>query len=473
MKDGGWPLFEDGHANISASVKSYLALKLLGDSADEPHMVKARQLILSMGGAAKVNVFTRITLALFGQIPWRTAPAMPVEIVLLPKWFFFHLDKVSYWSRAVIVPLLLLYAKRPVCTLLPEEGVRELFVEPPETLHHLDAFSPGNPLKNLFILIDRILKRTERLIPRQTRRKAIRQALDWTTARMRGEGGIGAIFPAMANAVMALKIFGYPDNTPELERGLKALDELFLDCDDEACCQPCHSPIWDTCLSLSALLEAGLPGDRKEVAEAVDWLFDQQITIPGDWSSRAPDLEPGGWAFQFENDFYPDIDDTPMVLMAIFRAGGMNKEKYRARISRAVNWIIGMQSSDGGWGAFDIDNNYLYLNDIPFADHGALLDPSTSDVTARCVEMLSMLGFKRDFPPLARAYRFLRRGAGRFRGLVRPLGSELPLRHLVGPDGNEKTGRRHVPALHPQGGGMVEVLPEPGQRMGGNLLHLQ
>jgi squalene-hopene/tetraprenyl-beta-curcumene cyclase len=409
LPDGGWPLYEDGFADISASVKAYFALKLAGDSPNAPHMVKARQLILSLGGAAKVNVFTRISLALFGQIPWHTTPAMPVQIVLLPRWFFFHLDKVSYWSRTVIVPLLILYAKRPVCRLRPEEGVAELFVEPPDKLRHLDYFVPGNIRKNMFILLDRVLKRTERFMPQVSRQKAIRLAESFVIERMQGEGGIGAIFPAMVNAVMALKVLGYPEDHPDLARGIKALDDMLLNHGEESFCQPCYSPIWDTCLSLLALQEAGIPPYHNAVTTSVDWLFEKQILVRGDWANRAPDLEPGGWAFQFENTFYPDLDDTPAVLMSLLCSGALNEDKYKERIAKAVNWVVGMQSSDGGWGAFDIDNNRLYLNNIPFADHGALLDPSTPDLTGRCIELLSMLGYRRDFPPIARALNFLRK----------------------------------------------------------------
>jgi len=409
LEDGGWPLYHAGAGDISASVKTYFALKQLGDSPETPHMIKAREFILSRGGAAKVNVFTRITLALFGQIPWRTTPAMPVEIMLLPKWFFFHLQKVSYWSRTVIVPLLILNARRPVCELAPEEGLSELFVEPPEDLRHLDHLVPRNLSKNLFIFLDRVLKMVDPLIPRSSRERATRLAERWTVERMKGEGGLGAIFPAMANAVMALRVVGYPDDHPDMVRGLKAIDDLLVDHGDEAFCQPCVSPIWDTCLSLSAVLEAGVSAEDAAVHKATDWLFQNLIQVPGDWSCRAPNLEPAGWAFQFENTFYPDVDDTPMVLMALLRAGTLNQEAHREKLAKAVNWVIGMQSSDGGWGAFDIDNNYLYLNNIPFADHGALLDPSTSDLTGRCIELLAMLGYGREFPPIARGLDFLRR----------------------------------------------------------------
>jgi len=417
LPDGGWPLYgEDGIANISASVKAYFALKMLGDSLNNPHMVKARHAILNLGGAARVNVFTRFSLALFGQMPWHTTPAMPVEIMLLPGWFFFHLNKISYWSRTVLVPLLILYAKKPVCRLDPEETIPELFIDPPETLRNIDAFTAGARQKNLFIILDRILKKLDRYMPRKIREKAVGRAEAWTIGRMQGAGGIGAISPAMANAVMALKVLGYGEDNPDYARGIAALDDLLLDRGDESLCQPCVSPIWDSCLGLSALLEAGLVNTDKAVGRCVDWLFQQQISVKSDWSIKAPGLDPGGWAFQFENVFYPDVDDSPMVVMALMRAKCLQRKKYREELTRGVRWIVGMQSSDGGWGAFDIDNNHLYLNNIPFADHGALLDPSTSDVTARCVEMIAMLGYTMEFPPIARALAFLRREQESFGG---------------------------------------------------------
>ena len=409
LESGGWPLYYEGEANVSTSVKAYFALKQLGDSPDAPHMVRARAYVLAQGGAANTNVFTRIMLALFGQVPWKTTPAMPIEIMLLPQWFFFHLNKISYWSRTVIVPLLILYAKRPVCRLAPEEGISELFVSPGNELQHLDRFVPGSFFKNCFLLLDRSLKKVDPLMPRVLRKKGLKLAETWTRERMRGEGGIGAIFPAMANAVMALKVLGYPDDHPDVVRGIKAIEDMLVDQGDEGYCQPCLSPIWDTCLSLSAVLEGGLAANHKAVQGAVRWLFKQLILEPGDWVYRAPNLEPAGWAFQFENTFYPDVDDTPMVLMALLRAGALEETKYRGKIAKAVNWVIGMQSSDGGWGAFDIDNNYLYLNEIPFADHGALLDPGTSDLTGRCIELLAMLGYGPDFPPISRALDFLKR----------------------------------------------------------------
>ncbi|CCO25137.1 Squalene--hopene cyclase [Maridesulfovibrio hydrothermalis AM13 = DSM 14728] len=447
MPDGGWPLHdEDGPINISASVKAYMALKMLGDDKDAEHMVRARRTILAKGGAETSNVFTRICLATFGQIPWHCPPAMPIEIVLLPKWFFFHLDKVSYWSRSVIYPLLIIYAKQPVCKLRLEEAIPELFCKPAEEHIHIDKYRDKSWRKNAFILLDRILKRTLHLIPDMIHNKAIKYAEKWTREHMAGRGGIGAIFPAMANAVTAMHLLGYDESDPDFARGLKAVDDLMVDkfqsSDNspreytvvtggrelsaapeldispgkgtaenlEQCmCQPCNSPIWDTCLTLSAMMEAGEDQNSKLTQQSIKWLWDQQIFFKGDWKSKAPKLEGGGWAFQFENTFYPDLDDTAMVLMAMARAGVLENKDNHENFVKGVNWLLGMQSSDGGYAAFDIDNCALYLNDIPFADHGALLDPPTSDLTARVIELLGVIGYDQNFKPIRQGIEFLKK----------------------------------------------------------------
>ena len=405
--NGSWSLYEDGPGDLSATVKSYFALKLIGESPDAAYMEEARRWILTNGGAEHVNVFTRITLAVFGQLPWSTIPAMPVEMMYLPKWWFFNLGKVSYWSRCVIVPLLIIFAKKPSLQMASELGIRELFVTAPEDLRHLDKFKPGKPLANCFLLIDRVLKAIDRRVPKFIRDPALRRAERWMREHMQGAGGIGAIYPAMANAAMALTVLGAKADDPDLVRTLQAIDELVLDQRDETYCQPCVSPIWDTCLSISALTESGAQPGHPAIQQAVDWLFDQQIFVPGDWCDQAKGLTPGGWAFQYENDKYPDVADTGMVLMALLRAGAQDKEHKIKRLNQGVNWLLGMQNKDGSWGAFDIGNNYEYLNAIPFADHGALVDPGTADLTARCIELLAMLGYDRSFPPVARALAFL------------------------------------------------------------------
>ena len=408
LADGSWPLYESGPGNISATVKAYLALKLAGrDPASKP-MKQAREWILAHGGAENANVFTRITLAMFGQMPWHTVPAMPPEMVWLPNWFLFNLNRVSYWSRCVIYPLLILFAKKPVHNLKPEHHIRELFIRDPDSIKHIDTFDK-RLLHNGFILIDRGLKLIEKFIPDWLRKRSLSKIERWTRDHMSGTGGIGAIFPAMANAVMSLKILGYDKNDPDMVRGIQAIEDLVLENPNETYVQPCVSPIWDTCLTVSALSECGIAEDHPAVKTAIDWLFDKQVFVRGDWISKAPKLDSGGWAFQFENDFYPDVDDTSMVVMAMLRAGVHRNPDKARRLAMAVNWVIGMQNSDGGWGAFDIDNHYEYLNNIPFADHGALVDPSTADLTGRCIEMLAMLGYDRSFPPIARGLEFLRR----------------------------------------------------------------
>lgn len=408
LDDGSWPLYEAGGGNISATVKAYLTLKLAGVDSESTVMRKARDWVLAHGGAESVNVFTRITLAMFGQLPWHTVPAMPAEIIWFPKWWVFSLDKVSYWSRCVIVPLLIIQASRPVHQLETGKGIEELFHCNPASLRHLDKITTSNPVKSLFYLGDRIIKFLQAYIPAGLRERSIVRCEQWTREHMQGSGGIGAIYPAMANAVMALRLRGCSEDDPDYLRGQQAIEDLVVNREDETYVQPCVSPVWDTCLTLSALAEAGLDSQHVAIEKAITWLFSKQVYSKGDWARRAPRLEPGGWAFQFENNFYPDLDDTSMVIMCLLRNHAHENPEYVQRIEHAINWVKGMQNSDGGWGAFDIDNHYEYLNNIPFADHNALVDPSTADLTARCLEMFSMLGHGRGYAPIDRGLAFLK-----------------------------------------------------------------
>ncbi|MFQ5957875.1 MAG: squalene--hopene cyclase [Alphaproteobacteria bacterium] len=402
---GGWPLYYDGDFNISCSVKAYYALKLAGDSPDAPHMARAREAILAHGGAARCNVFTRTTLALFGQVPWRAVPVMPVEIMLLPRWFPFHLSKVSYWSRTVIVPLLILMAFRPRARNPRDVGIRELFTVAPE--NERNYFANRGPVAAAFLAIDRVLRLVEPFFPRGHRRRAIDAAEKFMLERLNGEHGLGGIFPAMANALMAFDCLGYARNDPQRKIAKQAVDNLLSLKNGRGFCQPCVSPLWDTSLATHALMEAGEPADSPALRSALDWMKDKQILdVCGDWAERRPDLRPGGWPFQFKNDHYPDIDDAAVVVMALERAASPD---YAESVGRGAEWVEGMQSTNGGWGSFDADNTYHYLNHIPFADHGALLDPPTADVTARCVSMLCQLGCDRDHPRVARGLEFLRR----------------------------------------------------------------
>ncbi len=392
---GGWPLFRDGELDVSATVKAYFALKMIGDSIDADHMRRARDAIRARGGAERVNVFTRIMLALFGFISWRAVPVMPVEIMLLPKWFPFHLDKISYWSRTVIVPLLVMMVKKARARNAKGVRIDELFLEPPDRM----GPAPKAPQQKaswfwFFHVVDNVLRATEPYFPNHTRRRAIDRAVAWVGERLNGEDGLGAIFPAMANSVMMYDVLGYPEDHPQRAIARKSVEKLLVVHGTEAYCQPCVSPIWDTGLVCHALLEVG--GERvvSDVKRGLDWLVPKQVLdVRGDWIARRGEIRPGGWAFQYANPHYPDVDDTAVVAMAMNREQKLaGRKDFDPSLARAREWILGMQSENGAWGAFDADNEYFYLNNIPFADHGALLDPPTEDVTARCLSMLAQFG---------------------------------------------------------------------------------
>jgi squalene-hopene/tetraprenyl-beta-curcumene cyclase len=399
---GGWPLFHDGALDLSASVKAYYALKAIGDDPNAPHMARARQAILAAGGAERTNVFTRAQLALFGQVPWRAVPVMPLEIIHLPLWFPFHLSKVSYWSRTVIVPLLVLMALQPRARNPHGVAVRELFRTAPEQVRDWIRGPYRSAWGRFFKGVDSLLRVTQPLFPQRSRRSAIDKAVRFVTERLNGDDGLGGIYPAIANSVMMFDALGYAPDHPDAAIAWRAVRKLLVIEPDRAYCQPCLSPIWDTGLAGHAMAEIGTSTDT-----ACAWLRERQILdVVGDWSVRRPGLRPGGWAFQYANPHYPDVDDTAVVGMLLHRNGN---PAHADSIERAREWIIGMQSSDGGWGAFEPENTHLYLNNIPFADHGALLDPPTADVTARCVSFLAQIGMSTNDPVLARAMAYLRR----------------------------------------------------------------
>ncbi|GMQ96072.1 MAG: squalene--hopene cyclase [Gammaproteobacteria bacterium] len=403
--DDGWALYPGGELDLSCSVKAYYALKLAGDSPDAPHMARARTAILVRGGAVNANVFTMIMLALFAQIPWRGVPFIPVEIMLLPKWFPFHISKVAYWSRAVMVPLFVLCTLKPRAANPRKVDVRELFTIPPE--EETNYFPVRSVLNRIFRILDRLGRGLHPLVPRFIRNRALKRAENWTIDRLNGTDGLGAIFPAMANAHEMLAALGYGPDHPYRVMTKEALRRLLVEKAEYAYCQPCVSPVWDTGLACLALQEADDRADHPSVLRGLDWLRPRQLLDEvGDWSQRRPNLRGGGWPFQFGNDHYPDIDDTPVVAWSMLESG---QSRYQENIERAAEWICGMQSKNGGYGSFDADNTHYYLNEIPFADHGALLDPPTSDVTARCVTFLSKLDRERFRATIDRAVSFLYR----------------------------------------------------------------
>ncbi len=386
-REGGWPLFHGGDIDLSCTVKAYYALKLVGDDPKAEHMIRARNVILNHGGAAHCNVFTRITLALFGQVPWRAVPFIPAEVLLLPKWFPFHISKVSYWSRTVMVPLFILCTLKPAAANPRGVDIRELFITPPEDEQHY--FRVTTRLSRAFLALDQAGRTLEKMVPRFVRRFAIRKCERWFTRRLNEDHGLGGIFPAMVNAYEALALLGYPEDHPYRQQTRTAIRRLVVDRGDSAYCQPCMSPVWDTALACQALTESQGQETTRSLRRALDWLRDRQLRDePGDWREARPDLAGGGWAFQYSNYYYPDLDDTSMVAWAMHR---VDPERYREAIQRAAIWIAGMQSRNGGFGSFEVDNTQYYLNAIPFADHGALLDPPTEDVTGRCIALLSLV----------------------------------------------------------------------------------
>jgi len=382
---GGWPLYHGGPLDLSATVKAYFALKMIGDNIAAPHMARARAEILARGGAGAANVFTRILLALYGAGSWAAVPTMPPELILAPRWFPVGLPRMAYWARTVIVPLLVLAALRPRAVNARGVRIAELFTaaRPPRVAGHQKRLWAGG-----FGLLDRLLKLADGHWPARLRARALAACVAFVDERLNGEDGLGAIYPAMANSVMMYAALGYAEDHPSRATARASVEKLLVVGPDEAYCQPCFSPVWDTALAAHAMLEVGTPAATASANAALDWLAPlQELDVKGDWADVRPDLRPGGWAFQYANPHYPDLDDTAVVVMAMDRVA-----RFPDRVARAVEWTAGMQSANGGWGAFDADNTHHYLNNIPFADHGALLDPPTVDVSARCVSMFAQLG---------------------------------------------------------------------------------
>ena len=415
-QDGGWSLYEGGPSDLSATIKIYFAMKMAGVPPDDPVMQRARARVLVMGGPAKASVFCKILLALFGEYDWNGVPTMPAEIMLLPAPFFlFNIYEVSYWSRCVIVPLLIVMDRKPVRWLPRHLALDELW---PDGRENTSLRFPRVPepfswrglfWKSFFIAVDDGLKIWERFSPRPLRKRAIEAAREWLEERTAVPGGLGGIYPAMANSILALRLLGHPDDHPLVLGQLKEIEALAVERGDELYYQPCPSPVWDTSLAANALLESDLPADHPALVKSAEWMLAKQVLVSGDWRVKRPHVQPGGWAFQYANDFYPDLDDTAMVLMALEKIRGVDADRVRLAKERGVGWFLGMQNADGGWASFDADNDQLYLNNIPFADHGALLDPATEDLTGRGLELLGTLGYPRDLEAVERAIHFIRR----------------------------------------------------------------
>ncbi|MHB9075122.1 MAG: squalene--hopene cyclase [Desulfobaccales bacterium] len=409
LPNGGWSIWFGDGGEISATVEAYMALKMAGLSADDPRMIKARKFICAKGGALKARVFTRIFLALFGQVSWDGIPLLPVEFILLPAWSGLSIYEFSSWTRATVVPLMIIMAKRPVRPLPPELGVAELFCNPEEPFErHRVAWKGQAPnLENLFVILDRVLKLYYGLPLPWPRNFAIKQAEKWILEHQEDSGDWAGIQPPMVNSLMALSTLGYDNDHDVMVRGLKALEFFTLEKDDRLWLQSCISPVWDTALAVRALAAAGVPQDDPAMVQATAWMLSKQIFKPGDWSIKCPDLPPGGWAFEFVNNWYPDVDDSSMVLVAL-KEGLADTAKHQAALQRGINWCLGMQSKNGGFASFDKDNTKEWLNAIPFGDLKALVDPPTEDITARILEMMGAFGHGLDHPVAVRALAFLK-----------------------------------------------------------------
>jgi squalene-hopene/tetraprenyl-beta-curcumene cyclase len=429
LPDGGWNIYHGGPGDVSASVKAYFALKLAGYSTEEPFMVEAREAILRMGGVEKVNTFTKIYLSFLNQVDWKEIPAIPPEIVLLPRFFYFNIYEISYWSRAILIPLSILYAKRPRRPVESEISIRELFAngngngsqngaaknEASNGKGALNGGSKGQELKengrdpnllswrNFFLLMDRILKLVEKAPIKPLRNLALKKAEQWMVSRTEDSDGLGAIFPAMVNSVLAMRSLGYEESHPCIANTLDKLRELEIEEGDDLRLQPCLSPVWDTALAVNALREAGLPRNASEITASSRWLVSKEVRKSGDWQLRVPGVEASGWYFQFQNEFYPDIDDTAAVLLALERADPASVEGLEASIGRGVNWVISLQCSNGGWAAFDADVHRQALTYVPYADHNAMLDPACGDITGRVLEALGRFPSLRGEPRVDRA----------------------------------------------------------------------
>ena len=407
LPDGGWNIYAGGPSELNATVKAYVALKLAGDSPSDPHMARARCQIHDLGGVEATNSYTRLYLALGNVLPWSYVPAIPPELVLVPSWFFLNIYSMSSWTRAIVVPLMLVYARKPHWDLPATARVDELFKD---ASGPIPAFKWDRRLmswRNFFLVADRLFKWYEKLPWKPLRRLALRKAKEWVLEHLERSEGLGAIYPAMVNSVFALRSLGYTTEDLVTAREIGHLAQFEIEDGDTLRMQPCVSPVWDTALTMFSLQEAGLPPDHPALVKAASWLLDHQVLGGGDWQVTNPDVDPGGWAFEFRNDFYPDVDDTAFVLMALQRVNYPDPARLEQALRRGTAWVLSMQNRDGGWGAFDRDNDSAFLTRVPFADHNAMIDPSTGDVTARALEYLGRSKWPASDPRIQRAVKFL------------------------------------------------------------------
>jgi squalene-hopene/tetraprenyl-beta-curcumene cyclase len=415
--DGGWGQYPGGPSFVDYGVKAYLALTLMGWSKDHPVLVHARESVLSLGGVVKCNTFTKIYLCALGQYDYNAMPAIPPEIILFPRWFYFNIYEISSWSRGMLVPMSIMYAKKPFKKLTPEQNIDELFVggRRKANLHLRWDRKKVVSWRNFFIFLDRITHLAERVHIRPVRKVALKRAEKWMIERFEKSDGLGAIYPAMLNSIIALRCLGYSDDDPQFIRAMDEFEKLGIDCPNGEPSyptptfrmQPCKPPVWDTAQAICALGDAGVSKKDPRMLQAVDWLLSKEIRQKGDWAIKVPNVEPGGWCFEFNNEFYPDVDDTAQVLMAM-KCVDNPRDRYQHEVcERALNWLMAMQCKGGGWASFDKDNTKMIFQYIPFADHNAMLDPPTVDITGRILEMLADYGYTRRDKRVEQAIQFV------------------------------------------------------------------
>jgi squalene-hopene/tetraprenyl-beta-curcumene cyclase len=408
-EDGGWPIYNGGPSNISASVKAYFGLKLAGYKPDHPALERARKTILEMGGVTKVNTFTKIYLCFLGQYDYDAVPAIPPEIVLFPNWFWFNIYEISSWSRAILVPLSILYAKKPFKKIPEEMHIDELFVGGRHSSRmHLEWSKTPISWRNFFLVIDRMVHWFEAVHIRPLRSIALKKAERWMLERFEMSDGLGAIYPSIVNSILAMRCLGYSLDDPQVIRALDEFEKLGIEEDETFRMQPCVSPVWDTAYALFALGEAGVPPTDPRMVKAADWTLQKQVRTYGDWAVKNKQGKPGGWYFEFNNEFYPDVDDSAMVALGLSKVEHPNGRYQRESVQRAIDWIFSMQCKNGGWASFDKNNNRMVFQHIPFADHNAMLDPATVDITGRILEMLASYGYDKNHPAVKKAIKFIR-----------------------------------------------------------------
>jgi squalene-hopene/tetraprenyl-beta-curcumene cyclase len=407
LDDGGWNIYFGGPSELNATIKAYVALKLAGDSPDSDHLRRACKRIHELGGLESSNSYTRLYLALVGAVGWDMVPAVPPELMLLPNWFAINIYEMSSWTRGIVIPLTILYAHKPRFAVSEGISVDVLYRDSSKKASALGWDKRLFSWRNFFLALDRGLKLYERVPWKPLRRRALRQARAWMFEHLERTEGLAAIYPAMMNSIFALLALGHSPDDPLTAREIGEFSRFEIEQGDTIRVQPCVSPVWDTAIAMVALEEAGLPPDHPSLIEAAEWLLKNQIVGSGDWMIKTPGVHPAGWAFEFRNDFYPDVDDTAFVLMALQRVDFPDKPRMEAATRRGLAWLLAMQNDDGGWGAFDHNNDRQFLCNIPFADHNAMIDPSTADVTARVVECLGRFGWPASDAVIQRAVRFL------------------------------------------------------------------